>query len=73
MCIISIAPGNIYFKYIRCWCNRMLCTVAMFVAISIITSDTEVILNGNRVFPGGKERPRRDADPTPPSSARVKK
>ena len=26
-----------------------------------------------RVFPGGKERPGRDADPSPPSSAAVKK
>ena len=25
--------------------------------------------NGYRVFPGGKERPGRDADPSPPSSA----
>ena len=29
--------------------------------------------NGHRVFPGGKERPGRDADPSPPSSAVVKK
>ena len=29
--------------------------------------------NGYRVFPGGKERPGRDADPSPPSSAVVKK
>jgi len=28
---------------------------------------------GYRVFPGGKERPGRDADPSPPSSAVVKK
>ena len=27
--------------------------------------------NGYRVFPGGKERPGRDADPSPPSSAVV--
>jgi len=26
-----------------------------------------------RVFPGGRERPGRDADPSPPSSAVVKK
>ena len=26
-----------------------------------------------RVFPGDKERPRRDSDPSPPSSAAVKK
>ena len=25
--------------------------------------------NGYRIFPGGKERPGRDADPSPPSSA----
>ena len=25
--------------------------------------------NGYRVFPGGKERPGRDVDPSPPSSA----
>jgi len=29
--------------------------------------------NGYRVFPGGKERPGRDADPSPPSSAVVMK
>jgi hypothetical protein len=29
--------------------------------------------NGYRVFPGGKERPGRDADPSPPFSAVVKK
>ena len=29
--------------------------------------------NGYRLFPGGKERPGRDADPSPPSSAVVKK
>jgi hypothetical protein len=27
--------------------------------------------NGYRVFPGGRKRPRRDADPSPPSSAEV--
>jgi len=29
--------------------------------------------NGYRVFPGGKEQPGRDTDPSPPSSAVVKK
>jgi hypothetical protein len=28
-----------------------------------------LLYNGYRVFPGGKERPGRDADPSPPSSA----
>ena len=32
-----------------------------------------LLYNGSRVFPGGKERPGRDADPSPPSSAVVKK
>jgi len=32
-----------------------------------------LLYNGYRVFPGGKVRPRRDADPSPPSSAEVKK
>ena len=32
-----------------------------------------LLYNGYRVFPGGKERPGRDADPSPPSSAAVKK
>jgi len=41
MCIISFASGNMYFKFIRCRSNRKLCTVAMFVAISIITRDTD--------------------------------
>jgi hypothetical protein len=30
-------------------------------------------INGYRVFPGGKERPARDADPSPPSNAVVMK
>jgi hypothetical protein len=29
------------------------------------------LYNGYRVFPGGKERPGRDVDPSPPSSAVV--
>ena len=32
-----------------------------------------LLYNGYRVFPGGKESPGRDADPSPPSSAAVKK
>ena len=32
-----------------------------------------LLYNGYRVFPRGKERPVRDADPLPPSSAVVKK
>jgi len=32
-----------------------------------------VLYNGYQVFPGGKEPPGRDADPSPPSSAVVKK
>ena len=32
-----------------------------------------LLYSGYWVFPGGKERPGRDADPTPPSSAVVKK
>jgi hypothetical protein len=32
-----------------------------------------LLYNGHRVFPGGKERPGRDADPSPPSSAVVMK
>jgi len=28
-----------------------------------------LLYNGHRIFPGGKERPGRDADPSPPSSA----
>jgi hypothetical protein len=31
-----------------------------------------LLYNGYRVFPGGKVRPGRDADPSPPSSAKVK-
>jgi hypothetical protein len=31
-----------------------------------------LLYNGYRVFPGGKLRPGRDADPSPPSSAEVK-
>ena len=30
---------------------------------------TSLLYNGYGVFPGGKERPGRDADPLPPSSA----
>ena len=32
-----------------------------------------LLYNGYRVFPGGKARPGRDADPSPPASAVVKK
>ena len=32
-----------------------------------------LLYDGYRVFPGGKERPGRDADPLPPSSAVVMK
>jgi len=32
-----------------------------------------LLYNGYRVLPGGKERPGRDADPSPPSSAVVMK
>jgi hypothetical protein len=32
-----------------------------------------LLINGYRAFPGGKERPGRDADPSTPSSAVVKK
>ena len=32
-----------------------------------------LLYKGYRVFPGGKERPGRDADPSPPSSAVVTK
>jgi len=31
-----------------------------------------LLYSGYRVFPGGKMRPGRDADPPPPSSAKVK-
>ena len=34
---------------------------------------SSLLYNGYRVFPGGKERPGRDADPSPPSSAVVMK
>ena len=32
-----------------------------------------LLYNGYQVFPGGKERPGREADPSPPSSTMVKK
>jgi hypothetical protein len=32
-----------------------------------------LLYSGYRVFPGGKDRPGRDADPSPPSSAVVMK
>ena len=34
---------------------------------------SSLLYNGYRVFPGGKERPGRSADPSPPSSAVIKK
>ena len=36
-------------------------------------AQTGLLYNGYRVFPEGKKRPGRDADPSPPSSAVVKK
>jgi len=38
-----------------------------------ITSRRREIFVSVWVFPGGKDRPRRDADPSPPSSSMVKK
>jgi len=35
-------------------------------------SKPSLLYNGYQVFPGGKVRPGRDADPSPPSSAVVK-
>jgi hypothetical protein len=32
-------------------------------------SPSSLLYNGYRVFPGGRKRPGRDADPSPPSSA----
>jgi hypothetical protein len=37
-----------------------------------ILDASSFLYNGYRVFPGGKVRPGRDADPSPPSSAEVK-
>ena len=37
------------------------------------TGPPSLLYNGYRVFPGGKKRPGRDADPSPPSSAVVNK
>ena len=31
----------------------------------------KLLYNGYRVFPGGRKRPERDSDPSPPSSAEV--
>jgi len=36
-------------------------------------SPPSLLYNGYRAFPGGKEQPGRDADPSPPSSAVVMK
>ena len=38
-----------------------------------VLGSTQPPVNGYRVFPGGKERPGRDEDPSPPSSAVVMK
>jgi hypothetical protein len=40
---------------------------------TVQTSPGAVLYTEYRVFPGGKERPGRDADSSPPSSAMVKK
>ena len=42
-------------------------TNIIFTALHIISPS--LLYNGYRVVPGGKERPGRDADPSPPSSA----
>jgi hypothetical protein len=36
-----------------------------------VLEPTQPPVNGYRVFPGGRKRPGRDADPSPPSSATV--
>jgi len=41
--------------------------------ILLTYSRLSLLYNGSRVLPGGKERPGRDADPSPPSSAVVMK
>jgi hypothetical protein len=46
-----------------------------FLYVRILEYNTDIYNNDNGypVFPGGKERPGRDADPSPSSSAAVKK
>jgi hypothetical protein len=39
--------------------------------ISLPWGPPSILYNGYGVFPGGKERPGRDADPSPPSSVVV--
>ena len=45
---------------------------ARFSAPVLPCSPPSLLYNGYRAFPGGKERPGRDADPSPPSSAVVR-
>ena len=47
----------------------LLLVVVVVVVVVVVPS---LLYNGYRVFPGGKLRPGRDADPSPPSSAEVK-
>ena len=45
---------------------------ARFSVVQTGTGDTpNPLYNGYRVFPGGRKRPGRDADPSPPPSAEV--
>jgi hypothetical protein len=46
--------------------------VLVFIHLQYITLPS-LLYNGYRAFPGGKERPGRDADPASPSSAVVMK
>jgi hypothetical protein len=39
---------------------------------TVVVTFPSLLYNGYRVFPGGKLRQGRDADPSPPSSAEVK-
>jgi len=47
------------------------CVRSAVLSFIIYIQCPSLLYNGNRVFPGGKVRPGREADPSPPSSAQV--
>ena len=47
--------------------------VYVFLLLFMCCIRLRLLYNGDRVLPGGKERPRCEADPSHPSSAVVKK
>jgi len=68
---ISVDVATVYGLYgpgIESWWGKIFCTCP-----DRPWDPPSLLYNVYQVFPGGKERPERDADPSPPSTAVVMK